>query len=188
MANVREICIDWIGPQGGGMTNVLFFDTTPTIAAQRTALQAFYQSWCGSVSDQYAYTIRTTGRELDGQTGALTGAWAESSAKTDSGNVAVEPVADAVQVLFQWHTPTIVGGRFLRGRTFLPGLTVGTVIDGNVNPSAVPTFEGYGDTLIAADVGFHVWHRPVGGAGGTSVAVSACTVWPELAVLRRRRR
>jgi len=185
---VREICTDWIGPQGSGMTSVMFFDATTSVATQRTGLQAFWTAWKANLSNQYSYTIRTTGRDLDTTTGGLFASWSEATVKTGTGTVAVQPVADHTQVLVQWHTNAIVGGRFLRGRTFVPGLTVGTVINGNINSASIGTMNGYGTSLIASGAAFGVWHRPTAGAGGFFDPAVTCTVWPELAVLRRRRK
>lgn len=184
----REICVDWVGPQGSGMTTVMFFGTVSTVADQRTALQTFLTSYKANISNVWAYTIRTTGRELDTTTGGLTGAWTETSAKTGTGGVAGQPIPDASQVLYQWRTTHIVNGRFLRGRTFLPGLTATSLTNGNITPGVVTGLQGYGNTLVAAAVQQGVWHRPQGGAGGVFWATDTCTVWPEVAVLRRRRK
>jgi hypothetical protein len=184
---VREIIVDWTTQNGSGKASVFYFIEGTPVADQRLSLSACLANIDGGLDNSTVWTIRTTGRELDTATGALTGAWTEATSRTGTGGVSGEPVPDAVQVLFQWHTGEIVNGRFLRGRTFIPGLAAANVVNGNLSAGIVTLFEGYGDTLIATADQLAVWHRPVAGAGGSAEAVSDCTVWPELAVLRRRR-
>lgn len=188
MVTMREIVTDWTGPQGSGMSTVMFFESTPTIASQRASIGTFLTSYKANIANTWSYAVRTTGRNLDSGTGALVGSWSEPTATVGTGGVATQPLPDAAQVLYQWRTPTIVNGRFLRGRTFLPGLTASSLTNGNITAGVVTGLTSYGTTFVGAATAFGVWHRPIGGGGGTHVVASACTVWPELAVLRRRRK
>ena len=184
----REIVTDWIGPQGSGMVSVMWFDAGIAVATQRAAVSAFLNAYDANISNTYSWTVRTAGRDLDNATGALVGAWSDATPQTGTGAVGTAPVPDATQVLYQWHTGSIVSGRFLRGRTFLPGLTASSTTGGNISSSVVTGLTGYGTTFLAANVGFQVWHRPQNGAGGSVALGGTCSVWPELAVLRRRRK
>lgn len=183
----REIVVDWITASGPGKVSVTWWDLTATVAAQRTALATFLGAVDGTLDNSTTWTIRTVGRELDDSTGGLIGAWAEGSVKTGTGNNATEPVADATQILFQWHTGNIVNGRFLRGRTFIPGLTNSVLSNGNINEANRAAFQALGETLVDDAANMQVWHRPVSGTGGSAHTIANCTVWAELAVLRRRR-
>lgn len=183
----REIIVDWTTASGIGKASVMFFDPAGAIASQRAAISVFLGAVDGSLDNSVTWTVRNTGRELDDSTGVLTGAWTASGTVTGTGNNATEPVADATQVLFQWHTGVIVGGRFLRGRTFIPGLTSSLVVNGNLNSSQAAAFQTMGETFADDAAGFGVWHRPVSGSGGLFASAESCTVWSELAVLRRRR-
>jgi len=140
-----------------------------------------------SLSNQVSYLIETSGRELDDTTGALTGAWSETSAKTGTGTSATQPVADSTQLLFRWGTGFIVNGRFLRGRTFIPGFFQGGVSGGNVLAAQVTGLTTVAQALATDAASLQVWHRPVAGAGGNAVQTSSGSLWSELAVLRRRR-
>lgn len=184
---VREIVVDWTTYSGAGKASVMYFNEATAVASQRAALSAFFGNVDGGLDNGVSWTIRTAGREMDTATGALTGAWTHTTPYTGTGGVAGEAVADATQVLFQWQTNQIVNGRFLTGRQFVPGLANANIVNGNMSSTIVTTYAGYGATLIAAGVQFGIWHRPVAGAGGVLWAVEACSVWPELAVLRRRR-
>jgi hypothetical protein len=190
----REILVDWVLPSGTGHVNVWYFDTGSAVTAQRTALQAFYTSVKASLVTTCSYTIRTAGRELSNTTGGLTGAWTDATAKIGTGGSGGDPVPDATQVLWQWLTGSIADGRFLRGRTFIPCLSAGSVIGGNLNPAVRTTFIGYGTTLLAANVGQQVWHRPKKDPvthalirPGSVALTGSNSVWSEMAVLRRRR-
>lgn len=166
---------------------VMFFDLSATIASQRLALSTFLGAVDGSCDNSWSWTIRNTGRELDDASGTLTGAWSTGISYTGVGNNATEPVADATQLLYQWHTGAIVNGRFVRGRTFIPGLTSSIMVNGNVNPGNVTSFETLGTTFVNDSALFGIWHRPISGSGGSFHNATSCSVWAELAVLRRRR-
>lgn len=183
----REIVVDWITPSGAGKASVFFFTNGNPIGDQRLALATFLGNIDGSLTVGTTWTVRTTGRELDDATGGLVDAWSDATVRTGTGGVGTEPVADSTQVLYQWHTGDIVNGRFLRGRTFIPGLAASNLDSGNLDPAVASGFAGYGTTLISAGVGLGVWHRPQGGAGGQFETTNSCTVWTEFAVLRRRR-
>jgi len=165
----------------------MYFDASVAVASQRTALHTFWTSVKAVQSTGTVYTISTAGRELDDATGALTGAWSEASVKNGAGGSGSVPVPDSDQALIQWRTVSIVNGRFLRGRTFVPGLGIGQTAGGNVLGTAVTNIQTAANVLIASAAALEVWHRPIAGSGGSSDAVSTATVWTEFATLRRRR-
>jgi hypothetical protein len=141
----------------------------------------------GACDNSTSYVIRTTGVELSESTGALIGAWSETSSKTDSGDQTGEPVADAVMALARLKTATIFSGRFVQGRIFLPGLDAGQVVGGNLNSSAQSAINTAGTTLAASAGNLVVWSRPKPGVSGVQSDVTSIVAWSELAVLRRRR-
>jgi hypothetical protein len=165
----------------------MYFDATPTVISQRAFLNNFWNSVRATQSNLVIYRIREAGRELDATTGALTGAWTDPVVFNQAGTSGTTPLPDAVQALVQWRTATIVGGRFLRGRTYIPGLGQGQTTGGNLVGSAVTTITAAAAALRASSAVLSVWHRPVSGSGGSQVPVTAESVWNEFAVLRRRR-
>ena len=188
MADVREILVDWTTISGSGKVSVFHFLSGIAVASQRTALNAFLTTVKASLDSSAVYTIRGDGRELDVVTGALTGSWSETSSKTGAGGGGGEPVNDAAQALIRWKCATIINGRFLQGRTFIPGVASSNEENGDLKASAATAFQGAANTFIASAAGVGVWHRPVLGSGGFLDAVSTATVWNEFAVLRRRRK
>jgi len=183
----REIITEFQTDAGSGFLAVMFFDFADPVADQRASLSTFWGAVDASLNNGISWRVQTGGRELANTTGVLTGVWSDATAYTGTGAGTVDPVPDASQVLFQWHTSAIINGRILKGRTFVPGLEISAITNGNVDPAFIPNFETYGNTLISDAVGFGVWHRPVLAAGGSFEPAVTCTVWSELAVLRRRR-
>lgn len=183
----REILVDWTTAAGSASRSVMMFGLVSSVADQRLALKAFLDNIKSQLDNGVAWTIETSGRELDDATGALTGVWSEATPSAGVGVVNGEPVSDATQALMQWRTDHIVGGRFLQGRTFIPGLSTTHLSNGNLSSTAIAAWTTAGQILCDAAVQFGVWHRPTLGAGGVFWAADTAAAWGELAVLRRRR-
>nr|CRY96843.1 hypothetical protein [uncultured prokaryote] len=186
MATIREILVDWALP-GGNAVSVFWFDAGVAVATQRTALHAFLTGTKAFQATSGSYAIQTAGREVDENTGALTGAWNEASSKTGTGTGGATQLADSSQILVQWRCSVIHNGRFVRGRTFLPGISSPQLSNGNVLAASVASIAALGVTLAGSGAGLQVWSRPVSGAGGLASDVTGATVWNEFAVLRQRR-
>jgi len=165
----------------------MYFGLEGVVADQRDAVGTLLTAMSAGLDSNVQWTVQTAGRELDDATGGLTGAWAESTAQTGVGLVAGNCVPDASQVLLRWKTTAIVNRRFVQGRTFIPGLSVLNVTEGNVAPAAVEDFSDAADALIDDVVLFGVWHRPSGADPGQFIVAEDGECWAELAVLRRRR-
>jgi hypothetical protein len=182
----REIIVDWSVEDGGGGLSVLYYDTAATAASQRLALNSFLGSVDAICASSTSWTIRQEGRELADATGTLTGVWSNPVAYSGTGGGSAFTVANTSQLLVRWLTNDIVSGRFVRGRTNIPGVDQ-QYIDGDWTTGVVSTVQTAINTLIATTAGPGVWHRPVGGAGGSFHEVVSGSVWQEAAVLRRRR-
>lgn len=183
----KEIVVNWVTLNGGGKVSVFWADETPLIADQREALGDMIRDFQAQLHSSTSWSIATEGRIVNATTGTLTGQWAETTNQAGVGAAASAPGADATQALLRWQTATIINGRFLQGRTFIPGLSRDAIVLGNLSASAIADFQGAADGLVTADVGFGVWHRPTSGTGGAFHDYTSAGVWNELAVLRRRR-
>lgn len=183
----REILTDWTTEAGGGFRTVTFWDSAVAVEGQRAKWQAFLEDINTILTTATTWTIRTEGREMDNTTGTLTGAWSDGTAQTGGGAGSGESVADATQMLVRWSTETIVNGRFLRGRTFIPGVQVAALVSGNLGSAQVTAVNAACVTLLTDNQGFGIWHRPVSGAGGSFSLATSGNAWSELAVLRQRR-
>lgn len=187
MAVLREIITDW---QSNGVysNTVMFFRADQPVADQRTALNAFWNGTKGFLSNQYNWSVRQEGREINDGDGSLAGAWSVAAPLSGTGTDTSQPVPEASQVLVRWATGIVVDGRFLKGRTYVPGVATGYSASGQVLASVRTNFTASGNNLATAAVGFAIWHRPSpGGTDGQSAVVTSSSVWNEFAVLRRRR-
>jgi hypothetical protein len=90
-----------------------------------------------------------------------------------------------------WHSPFVVNGRKLRGRTFI--VPLGNQVfsaNGTLSDSIRDSLVAAGNALANAATGIDlaIWHRPTPGLDDGAVAgVSHCTVNDRGAVLRSRR-
>lgn len=195
MVNLREIRTAWTGPQGLSMLTVMYFEApSVTVATQRAALSVFWQAVRADISSQYTYTIETAGRIIEDSSGELVGSWSEPTPYSAPGSAAGQPVPDASQVLLRWGTGQVVNGRFLKGRTFVPGLAVNFTSNGNVTPAVAAGIDTAQLAFVGAGSGFSVWQRPRPSSPehpiyrpGQSRPVTSGTCWRELATQRNRR-
>lgn len=187
MANITQILTDWTTASGAGKVTVMYFDGATSITTQRTALTTFWQAVDDALDDSVTWAIRNAGVVVDDGSGTLTGSWSSGSVVSGVGLGVTEPLPDATQTLIRWNTPNIVNGRFLRGRTYVPGLSSLNVDEGNVRAAAITLIGAAATALVGSGAGLRVWHRPIAGSGGASFSATSAAVWPEFAVLRRRR-
>lgn len=184
---VREILTQWQGAGGQSGVSVMYFDDETSAATARTQLADFWTAVSAHLTEDTTWTIAQEGKTLDTASGQLTALWSDPVAYTADGIESLGPVANATQILFRWGTELIVSGRVLRGRTFVPGLVITGLGNGELEPSVFTSLALAASDFAASPSGLVVWHRPVGGAGGVSSPVTIGSVWTELAVQRGRR-
>lgn len=181
--------IIWTTPGGGGASTIYSLSSsTPQIVAD--AIDAFLVSLKAGLSSQVSMVQSPEVRVISDGDGTLQQVFNVNVDPAVQGNVAGQPVADASQILFRWNTGSIVAGRRLVGRTFVPGLPVGSLAGGNLSAASAADFATKGNNLINSLTGTNklvVWHRPKAGVGGITFPMTGCSVWTEMAVLRRRR-
>lgn len=184
-----EIITDWRLPtSSGGLTVMYFASAVQTVEAAREAVGTYWESVNALLADGAEWTVRTTGREVDPENGALAGFWADPTPYTGFGAISGSPVANATMAVQQWLTESIVRRRQVRGRTFIPGLHPTSLFNGQLSTGSVSALTAAGSTLVAdVDSTLVVWSRPVNGVGGSEHGVSAASAWVELGVQRRRR-
>lgn len=182
-----EVTTSWTIPSGISTKSVMYFaDGTDIVAARNRVKGAL-----GSITDRLAsgvtFTVDHDCRILNSATGALQGIVADATVQEGVGSGAALPIPDASQVLMVWDTGVVIGGRFLKGHTYIPGLDANLLTNGNLGASAAGAFANAANLMTNPSAGFGVWHRPKGGAGGQHVLATGGGVKLELAVLRRRR-
>lgn len=185
---VIEILVDWRLPSGVATSSVHYYADGSGIANCRGSLNSAMIQWLGLCGEGVGYTVRQTGKNLNTVTGQQTAQWTHATSYTGDTTNTDPVVPDASQALIRWNTSTVINGRFVRGRTFLPGLASAHVVGGNLDSATVTTI-GALATMIrtGTNVNHVIWHRPKALAGGVAVPSISGVAWPELAVLRRRR-
>lgn len=188
MANMIEVTTTWNPPSGVTTKSVMYFGPGADPSIVRLRVHELWDALSHALSNQCSWSVDTEGRILDSSTGTLLGSWTEATTRADAGIGTGQPVADATQALLRWQTGTVVSGRFLQGRTFVPGLEGNELLAGNLGAATVTSFVAAQASFLLATSGqFGIWHRPKAGAGGVWVPVTGGSTASELAVLRRRR-
>lgn len=106
-----------------------------------------------------------------------------------NGSQTGEALPYATAGLVRWRTNTVVAGRRLQGRTFLPNPGETNSGAGGVPVSAyLNELQAAGDALIASALSTPVvWARPTESRAGTHGEITAASPWGQFAVLRSRR-
>ena len=183
----REILTEWTTPAGSGFLTVMYFELGVSVATQRAAVDDLFDSCATSLDSNVSWLVQTSGRELDDATGTLTGAWTEATSQIGNGANSGNVVPDASQAMIRWTTGEIVNGRFLKGRTYIPGFAVAAVSEGNVLAANVTAINAGCTAFVASGAQGVIWHRPVANTGGETKQIDGGTLWTEFAVLRQRR-
>lgn len=193
--DLTEIITDWSTGSGRAGLSVMYFDTSIIpITTTRNELADFWGAVDAYLDSNTRWTIRTTGRILDSSTGGLVNEWTETTLKTAFGAVTGAAVADLAQVLVRWNTGEVVRGRFLKGRTFIPGYASTLQAEGQVGSVQQGAIATAGQDLLAG-ANMQVWQRPFAGSAdpvrppyvGSSRRAETSSVWAEFASQRNRR-
>ena len=181
---VNEVIVRWIGPGAASKLNIFHFSDAATGSQMKASLEAFLNDLKPQISTQYSAILNSTWRNLDTATGALISESPFSPTPVAIvGTNAGQPLPDAVAGLIRWNTGVIVNGRFLKGRTFLPGLSVGLMQAGNFAGTGLATLNTAAANLVAGAITPVVWSR----TNGVAQVFTSGSVWAEASTQRRRR-
>lgn len=186
---MRQVLVRWTVPGGSGtILNVFNFADTGDISSARAAINAFLSPLGNRLGNGVRWSIDVSGKELDTRTGQLTGEWSDGPAYDGGGSDGGgQAVANATSALIRWGTNTVSGGRRVRGRTFIPGLSVSQLTNGELGSAAQTAFNESAQNMLSDGVDFGIWHRPTQNSGGNLSLVVSGAAWRELATQRRRR-
>lgn len=185
MPSLRRVEVPWTGLTGLPGLSVFYTDAASDVT---TNLATFFNAIKGAFPAGLQWSIPSSGDEIDVATGLLTGGWAGGTAAV----VAAGPntsYAAGVGAFVRWGTPLIVGGRRLKGRTFLAPL-LSSLYDssGTIDNANLGAMQSAASTLAAAGK-LVTWHRPSAGAptGGASATVTSAQVPDQVTWLKTRR-
>jgi hypothetical protein len=191
----REIITTLRTDAGSDFKAIMYFEEGALTSSIRAAVAGFWGDVSAALTDSTVWDVDHESRLLDNETGALISLDVDATNYTGTGDNNLDPVPDASQGLIRWATGVVVNGRFLQGRTFIPGIASSFCLNGNLSSSTQAALATAATTFIAAAPTFGVWHRPkrdpithVIVRTGAFWPASVGSAWNELAVLRRRRR
>jgi hypothetical protein len=184
---VQQVTLRWTAAGSAGGVSVLNFSDESTPAEIFARVDAFANAIDGSLASTTNLTADPEIRVLDTASGTLMGFETMDGVVNYNGTGGTSAVPNAAQGLIRFNTGAVVAGRVLRGRLFIPGMSVTAQgADGHVSSSGLAALNAAG-TALDLSGNLQVWHRPVDGVGGDAHAVNTTSAWTEFAVLRRRR-
>lgn len=181
-----RVITDHTGPAQG--VTVWHFDgdlTTPGIEQDvADATQTFWTAMRPLVVNDQTMTVQPEVLEVDVATGQTTGV-ASVTTTPAVGTSTADQLPQLAQALVRWRTGFYSSGRELRGRTFLPGLSVAsTTSTGAVIAATITAINNAAAALLAnPEANFGVWSAKY----GTFASATSATTWNEWASMRSRR-
>lgn len=185
---MRKVVTVVTGVDGGPYYITGYFD--PAVGTAQQNAQAWHTftlpgPTAGDIPIQTTYTTGPEVQIVEAATGNVVGVDTITPITiTGTGNFDKEP--PMTQFLVRWLTGFYAGGRQIRGRTFLPGVTNGAVNPNTGRPTdgARNGRQAAAQTLInSANAELLIWSRK----NGQAVVVTSSSVWEKFAVLRSRR-
>lgn len=174
----------WWSPQTAGGSTA---DATDCLARFR----AFWQAIVAQVYAGTTFTFDPTCIAVEATTGVLTGAFAGTTPAVVTGTAAGDCLPRQTQGLLRMGTSTVINGRRVRGRLFIPNPAEGANVLGTGPEAAYTTAvttAGGGLLVAGATTSMPViWHRPSGAGAGASPLVTSFSASDTWALLRSRR-
>lgn len=167
---------------GGGIQRFYFADATSASAAA-VAAAIFWDALKSHMTNNVTMQVLDTVETVDETTGEVT-ALNETEGVTIVGENGEQNMALATQGLVRFRTGVYVGGREIRGRTFVPGCPISFNNDGVPSTAYVTELSNAADAIIG-DAGstLLVYSR----THGQAHAAASGSGWNKWAVLRSRR-
>jgi hypothetical protein len=171
------------GIPGSPFLTTHYFDSLFSNAnSAADAVQLFWEGLVDVISVECSMDVELDVATIDPTTGAITD-MEPGAAHHISGGANGELASAATQGLMRLNTGVVAGGRVLKGRLFIPGVTEGS---GAAAPFSTyqTVVEDAGTAVIDdEDSQWVVWSK----VNGVYAAVQAATCWNQYAVLRSRR-
>lgn len=178
-----RVRLNYVGPAAG--FSVFHFDGDLTGTNAQDSADAL-DTWISTFNDQFATTqsmqVDPEVLEIDISTGQTIGAQTVTTSAVNGAGSSTQ-VPQLAQFLVRWRTGAFIGGRELRGRTFLAGCSsTSQTTSGEVQAGTIAAIDAASTTLIA-NSGLGVW-SPTRGSFGT---LGTASTWNEFASMRGRR-
>lgn len=185
MALIRTKTV-WTGSAGAPYYTENYWQGDADVAHANDAilaLNAFFFTLAGYVTNTLSYTIDGDVDVIDISTGQITSVLAGTPV-TFTGSASGEKLPPFTQGLLRMTTGLYLAGRQVRGRMFLPGMVETSNTAAGVPLTAMVTaIDAAGVTLAADSAGFSVYSR----TRHAAATVTGATMWTQWASLRSRR-
>lgn len=171
------------GVAGAPYYSSLFWDLSYSAAEVVEHTAELWEILDNYIVNEIAWEVSGVVQAIDDVTGAVLAAGV-TDAETGNGEATQEMLPLSTQMLIKWRTGIYVGGREIRGRTFVPGLADFVNAEGAVDETV---HDALADDLATWLGGLSapplIWSR----TNGDSQPIAAAEVWDQFAVLRSRR-
>lgn len=156
MVNVNVVPVEWQGTGGGYAVSV--FHAAAEVEPDGV-LENFFTAIKGSFPSGVIWSIPTTGDTIDAASGELVGEWHANFGTSVSANGGATSWVRGTGAYIVWSTGVILGGRRVRGRTFLCPLIAQAFDAGTITESHRSTIDLAGQGVVAHGI-LGVYHRP----------------------------
>lgn len=186
----------WQGWAGGpGFSNFYFGGSPDGVQASQAAarVRAFFLGIVSALPSVINITIQPTVQEItpgDGQIIDEKPITTVPAPVQGAGGPGFSAPSGACII---WRTGVNVGGRLLKGKTFIVPMAKDAYdIDGTIAANRLTELQTFSAALanpgtFAEEQQLHVWHRPTAGTGGSSAPTVSSSVSDRAAILRSRR-
>jgi len=194
---MNKITAVWSGWAGGPGYSNFYFGGTSADSAQLTVAQDRVHDFFAAITlclpTPVTISFQPSSQRINPGDGVITDDVAVGSVApvvVGAGGPNFAAVSGACVI---WRTGLTVGGRLLKGKTFLIPLSAGVYdTDGTILASRLTELRAAATALaapgaFAAEQQLQVWHRPVGGTGGVMAPTGTASVSDRVSILRSRR-
>jgi hypothetical protein len=183
---MQRLRVTWSGSPvtGPGLTTFYLPDSATTVADVLTLF--------GSLANKFppgiTWTVPSEVDLIDPTTGILTGGAALAGSGTQVSTGTDTKFAAGVGARIVWGTSTVIGGRRVKGSTFLVPLEAYCyAADGTLDATNASQMQTAVNTFVT-NTNYVIWHRPSpGGSDGGIATVTSGTIPDKVSTLRSRR-
>lgn len=184
MADLYRIKTVFTGVAGSPYYNTLYFLASAGTASQAAVdVAGFWGAVDGFIKNTLTWDLDTDVEVIDSTSGNIVNVQSVSPASGTGGD-AGDMLPPATQALIRWRTGMFVGGREIRGKTFVPAITETQSTAGQPSSALITALENSAAGLVGSpNAQLVVYSRK----NSTYAPVTSGSAWGQFAVLRSRR-
>lgn len=162
MTDLQRVNVAWQNwPGAPGLSQFYFFVTGTQ--GNVDALRTFFDAVKSLLPSGLSITVPGSGDIINDADGKITGSWSVTTPPLVVSATGAGAYAGNAGCVVHWLTSGVIGGRRVRGRTFLvPTIATQFETNGSLTSAALTTVGTAADALITAtSATYRVWSRPV---------------------------